>query len=338
MALSKEQYDSIMNIYAQKRSRHRQILARRQEEIYARIPEYRDLEEKVPSVAVRALRRRLDKKNEDDNNSDSPVSAGSEKATGSAQAELQEISERKKALLLSHGYPSDYLTLGADCPFCHDTGYIGGKKCSCFRREEISLLYDQSHLKDLVKEQNFDVLREDYYQGEDLQRFRTVCALCRRFVDEFSQNYRNLYFYGTVGTGKSFLSICIAKELLDRGIPVLYFSAAALFDRLSAYSFDHHMREELRSFTSDLYNVDLLIIDDLGTELTNQFVASQLFACLNERALAHKSTIISTNLSLAEMQNRYSDRVFSRITSSYELCKLTGRDIRLLRLKRRLRR
>lgn len=326
MALSKEQYDSIMRLYAQKQSRHRRILSQRREEIYRCIPEYKDLEERAASVAVHALRSRLEAE-------PSSESAGS---VNCAREELQKIADRKQSLLLAGGYPAEYLTLGADCPFCHDTGYVNGHKCRCFRREEISLLYDQSHLKELAKEQNFEVLREDYYQGEDLQRFRKVCASCHRFVDEFGETYRNLYFYGTVGTGKSFLSICIARELLEQGIPVLYFSAAALFDMLSAYSFDYTARETLRSFTSDLYHVDLLIIDDLGTELTNQFVASQLFACLNERALGHKPTIISTNLSLEEMQRRYSDRVFSRITSGYELCKLTGRDIRLLRRRQHL--
>jgi DNA replication protein DnaC len=138
-----------------------------------------------------------------------------------------------------------------------------------------------------------------------------------------------------VGTGKSFLSICIAKEVLESGHSVLYFSAAALFDKLSMYSFDVRVKDELRSFTNDLYTCDLLIIDDLGTELTNQFISAQLFTCLNERHLGRKSTVISTNLSLKEMQARYSDRVFSRITNDYELYKLTGSDIRVL--KRRLR-
>ena len=98
---------------------------------------------------------------------------------------------------------------------------------------------------------------------------------------------------------------------------------------------DVRTKEELRSFISDLYECDLLIIDDLGTELTNQFISAQLFACLNERHLNRKSTVISTNLSLAEMQARYSDRVFSRITNDYDLYKLTGSDIRVLKRRQR---
>ena len=143
------------------------------------------------------------------------------------------------------------------------------------------------------------------------------------------QDYHNLFFYGTVGTGKSFLSGCIASELLESGHSVIYFSASGLFDALARYAFDSRAKEALSGFYEDLYHCDLLIIDDLGTEMTNTFVASQLFSCLNERHLRKNATIISTNLSLEELRDRYSDRVFSRITSHYDLCKLTGPDIRM---------
>jgi DNA replication protein DnaC len=152
---------------------------------------------------------------------------------------------------------------------------------------------------------------------------------CRNFVRNFNSDYHNLFFYGTVGTGKSFLSGCVAKELIESGHSVIYFSATALFDLLSKNSFDHKNREDMRDAYADLYQCDLLIIDDLGTELTNQFVTSQLFALLNERHMGKKATIISTNLSLEELRNRYSDRIFSRITSNYEICKLSGQDIRM---------
>ena len=148
-------------------------------------------------------------------------------------------------------------------------------------------------------------------------------------MKNFNSDYHNLFFYGTVGTGKSFLSGCVAKELIESGHSVIYFSATGLFDLLSKNSFDYKNREELRETYADLYQCDLLIIDDLGTELTNQFVTSQLFALLNERHMGKKATIISTNLSLEELRNRYSERIFSRITSHYEICKLSGQDIRM---------
>ena len=121
----------------------------------------------------------------------------------------------------------------------------------------------------------------------------------------------------------------MAKELLDSGHSVLYFSSVTLFESIAKNYFSYKTKEELYNTYEDLYNCDLMIIDDLGTELTNDFVATQLFTLLSERHIRKKSTVISTNLSLEELSERYSDRIFSRITSNYELCKLTGADIRM---------
>ena len=125
-----------------------------------------------------------------------------------------------------------------------------------------------------------------------------------------------------------------AKELLDQGTAVIYFSSSDLFRQLSDYAFDYNSKSELENLCDYLYNCELLIIDDLGTELTNSFVIAQLFTILNERDLRHRSTIISTNLSLQEIHGRYQDRVFSRIMSHFQLLKLTGSDIRLQKAKR----
>lgn len=324
MSLTREQYDEIMRSYMQKQSRRHQLSLQRRDEIYEKIPEFRQLADKVSEVAVGYLHSRLGEKR--DSNSATPVSV---------RPELDTIAARKKQLLVANGYPEDYLNVKPECPYCNDTGFTDGKKCRCFRQKEIEVLYSHSHLRELVKEQNFDHLSESYYQGEDLQRFRVACSACKRMVAEFDTVFRNIYLYGTVGTGKSFLSICVARELLETGHSVLYFSAAALFDKLSMYSFDPKTKEELRDFTADLYECDLLIIDDLGTELTNQFISAQLFTCLNERHMNRKPTVISTNLSLREIQARYSDRVFSRITNDYELYKLSGADIRVLKRRQR---
>ena len=149
------------------------------------------------------------------------------------------------------------------------------------------------------------------------------------FIKSFPDDCGNLLFYGTVGTGKSFLSGCIANELLERGFSVVYFSAISLFASLSRYSFETNTKETLYNFSKDLYNYDLVIIDDLGTEVLSSFVTSQLFSLLNEREMRKKATIISTNLNLGELKERYSDRVFSRLTKSFTICMLSGPDVRM---------
>ncbi|MCR5754242.1 MAG: ATP-binding protein [Acetatifactor sp.] len=295
--------------------------AARRDEIYSMLPEYRELDSSMGSIAVRQVMMAL---GED-------VSG-----TDDVHSSLSQISARKKQLLQDAGYSTDYLDPIYTCTDCKDTGYIQSEtglkeKCHCFRNREIALLYDQSNIQDMISSENFTTLSYHYYANDDLERFKRTVDICKNFVQNFEQDYHNLIFYGTVGTGKSFLSGCVANELLKNGNSVIYFSAVGMFERLAQFTFHSEGKNELVSFYEDLYQCDLLIIDDLGTELTNQFVSSQLFSCLNERHLRKKSTIISTNLSLEEIRDRYSDRVFSRLTSNYQFCKLTGPDIRMLK-------
>ncbi len=324
MALSRDQYDHIMRGYAQTRDRHLRLRQQRREEVYLRVPALRALDEEVPTAAADRLRARLS------GSSDS-------QQEDLARRRVADAARRRRALLKENGWPEDYLELTYDCPDCHDTGYINGQKCHCLRSREIALLYDQSHLQAQMREARFDRLSEHYYEGEDLLNFRRAVQCSRQFVRSFGteQAYPGLLFYGSTGVGKSSLSACIAGEILNRGSGVLYFSAATLFDRLAGYGYNAGERDEFRIFTGDLYTCDLLIIDDLGTELTNQYVSAQLFACLSERLLRRKATVISTNLPLKELQKRYSDRTFSRILDSYLLCRMTGRDIRVLRRRER---
>lgn len=321
MALKSSQYDAIMKRYEQTRDHNRALAEDRLAEVYTAIPEYEQLDASVASLSVSMGKQML---------------AGDDEALDRLKASLSDIADRKHALLKEHGYAADYLEPIYTCPLCQDTGYTDGPdgvriKCNCFRRQEIALRYEQSNIQELLATENFSTLSYDYYQGEDLEHFRRAVEICKNFVQNFEQDYHNLFFYGTVGTGKSFLSGCVANELLQSGRTVVYFSAQGLFDALAFYSFEEKSKEALHSFYDDLYNCDLLIIDDLGTELTNAFVTSQLFSCLNERHLRRKATVISTNLSLEEMHNRYSDRIFSRIVNQYQLCKLTGPDIRIQR-------
>ncbi len=319
MALSNRQYEAIMRGYEKTRDSNRYILEQRREAVYRTLPEYEKLDTSAGSIFRRKAQCLLD---------------GDDTASTSLHASLENMSRRKKELLSSAGYPPDYLDPIYTCADCRDTGYVdsqdyGKTKCHCLRQQEISLLYEQSNIRDVIAEENFSTLSYEYYQGEDLERFRGAVQICKTFTENFKQDYRNLFFYGTVGTGKSFLSGCVAGELLKKGYSVIYFSSAALFDTIARYAFDTKGKETLYNFYEDLYNCELVIIDDLGTEMTNTFVASQLFSCLNERHLRQKATIISTNLSLEELRDRYSDRIFSRITSNYTLCKLTGPDIRM---------
>ncbi len=314
MPLTNTQYDRIFRQYEEKQRQSRLEMQRRRDYVYEHLPKYRELEDETASLSVAQGKKLL---------------FGDEAALEKLRKSLADLKKQKKQLLTESGLSADYLEPIYSCPDCRDTGYIDREKCHCLRQAEISLLYEQSGLQEILANNNFSLLSYEYHSGEDLLHFEKAVENCKNFIKNFDSDYHNLFFYGTVGTGKSFLSGCVAKELMDRGHSVIYFGATGLFDLLSSTSFDTKSREERQNTYSDLYQCDLLIIDDLGTELTNQFTASQLFSLLNERHIGRKATVISTNLSLRELQDRYSDRIFSRITSNFEVCKLTGADIRM---------
>ena len=317
MALTREQYDSLMRDYSRRRDIHRQELEAHKREVYRKLPAYRELERAIPDLSMQELTAYLNGQERSD--------------TAPLDERLNDIEHQKAMLLASGGFPPDYLDLQYDCPTCRDTGYKDGVKCHCLRQKELHILYRQSRLERLLQDTGFDRLSPDYYQGEDRVRFEGALAACRSFIRRFDEEYDNLLFYGTVGTGKSSLSISTAGELLASGHSVLYFSAGNLFETISSYLYQPALRGQYAAFLQDLHGSDLLVIDDLGTEAAGSFAATHLFSVLTERDIARKSTIISTNLSLPELRDRYSDRIFSRVMSNFTVRKLTGPDIRIER-------
>ena len=314
MRLTNSQYDSIMRSYEERRRISRQTLEDRTRLIYEKIPEYEELDRRIASFSIENVRLLL---------------SGRGASPDELKKEIRKLSARKSALLTQNGYPADFLAPVYKCSRCRDTGYIGKDKCSCFKAAEIDLIYEQSHIKNLLLTENFSQLSYDYYDGDDLEKFTKAVQICQNFIENFDKDYHNLFFYGTVGTGKSFLSCCVAKELIDRGHLVIYLSSTQLFEAFSKDMRGKDNPDAASGISEDIYGCDLLIIDDLGTEIPSSFVSSQLFSCLNNRILREKSTIINTNISLEELRSRYSDRIFSRIMGYYDVCKLTGNDIRM---------
>ena len=181
-----------------------------------------------------------------------------------------------------------------------------------------------------LKKENFDTLTYDYYEDSELPQMKKIIGECRAYVSDFDNTYENILFFGGVGVGKTFLTNCIANELLKQGHSVIYFTAFQLFDTLAKYAFrQQDVSDDISRVHEDIFDCDLLIIDDLGTEMTNSFVLSQLFLIINERDNRKKATIISTNLSIGEITERYSERTFSRIYGKYRMIKPEIRDLRV---------
>ena len=321
MALSNSQYDEIFRSYDAKQLKAKHDAEARMQDACTRAPRLREIDAEIASASVSSARRLLD---------------GDEGALSELKKHLKELREEKKLLLKGLHLPEDYFEPVYECPDCKDTGYVDGRPCHCFTQQAINLIYAQSNIQDILKTENFDALSFDYYSDDivnpttgltSLATARAVVARCHRFIDEFDDSFSNLLFYGDTGIGKTFLSNCIAKELLDAGHSVIYFTAFQLFDILSKGVFEKDA--DAIAAHQNIFNCDLLIIDDLGTELANSFTNSQFFLCINERILRKKSTIISTNLNLSQIMDIYSERVFSRIMNHYDALKLFGDDIRL---------
>ena len=319
MPLTNKQYDAIMREYDRRQYHNYRIQCARKDEIYQKIPRIREIEESISSFSM-AQAEKLFLSEE--------RSSADPHALENLRRGLAALRREKELLLKQNGYPADYLEMHYTCPACQDTGYVGSRKCDCFRREEIRLLYSSSRLEEALSRENFSTLSFDVYDEEQRAAMPAIIDACRLFVQTFDGRFQNLMLYGPVGTGKTFLTNCIAKELLDRSHSVVYFTAFQLFELLSP---SHTEENDLRQRSEAVLDSDLLILDDLGTEMLNTFTVSRLFQVLNERALRRRSTIISTNLSLKDFRDLYSERIFSRITSSYTLLKFTGSDIRIRR-------
>lgn len=322
MALKNSQYDTIMRQYSRMQLENRRKLDAHIQKAYSEIPELEDLDRKAAEISLKKARILLAK---DTSTDDFDLSE-----------QLTKLSARRAELLRTHGLPEDYLKLPSHCRLCQDTGYVNGKKCSCFKRMEIDLLYTQSNIRELLKTENFSNFSFDFYSTDIInpltgknarETAHDAVKKAQMFITQFDTSFDNLFLYGETGVGKTFLTHCIARELLEQAYCVIYFTSFDLFDLLAKNAFSASGEPE--ELAGHVLDCDLLIIDDLGTELTNSFVSSQLFLCVNERILRKKSTIISTNLTTEQFMERYSERTFSRISSAYTMIKLIGRDIRI---------
>ena len=318
--IARTAFETILKEYDEKRLKASRDLRERRQRIEAQLPRLKEIEDEIASVSVAEAIARI---------------SGSA-LPGSYKEKLSSLRREKAEVLASAGLTEKDLTESFSCTKCRDTGYVGQELCSCFKEKIIDVLYDQSNIKEILKEENFNTFSFRFYpEGASLSSAEYALTKARAFVDAFDSSDDNLLIAGATGVGKTFLANCIAKELLDRGYFVVYLSAIRLFDILSDATFGSG-RNGSEGASSEfvrkhIYDCDLLIIDDLGTEMVNSFTSTQLFQCINERILRRKHTVISTNLSLKQLQENYSERVVSRLANNYTLIKLLGNDIRMMK-------
>ena len=306
-----------MRSYDFKQADAQRDLNERTREVYEAVPEYKQIQDAIATTSMEATVASI---------------KGNAALSAELSAKITTLGKQLDDVLTAAGFPADYLKPRYACPICKDKGFVNNQKCSCFIQASIDLLYKQSNIQSILGSESFSDFSLDYYSTEyrdsnlgltAKENAADVLGTCKDFAAAFPQG-DNILFYGDTGVGKTFLSGCIARELLDNAHSVLYLSAIDLFNTFS-------INMESDQTPEQITECELLIIDDLGTELSNSFTNSKLFYCINSRLLEGKSTIISTNLTLKDLMERYSERIFSRISSSYKLLKLFGDDIRFIK-------
>ena len=245
-----------------------------------------------------------------------------------------ELQKKRRGLLSSYGYQEDYLDVKYSCEICDDTGFDGLKMCKCMRHALTMAGIESSGIGGLYKFQRFDNFDLSFYAGSKAiyDRMSGILSACKGYAQNFSDSSNpSLLLMGATGLGKTHLTTSMAYEIIDKGYDVVYDSAQNIFSAFEAKRFERDVNVDTGKFLS----CDLLIIDDLGTEMTNSFTVSCLYNIINTRIVSGKATIINTNCTLEEINKRYTDRIGSRIMGEYNIHQFLGNDVRMQKRMKR---
>lgn len=299
----------------------------RQEEVYAKVPRIKEIDAEIAKTGLLIATSMLQN------------SQSYEESLNKIKSEMEKLKREKAILMTENNIPLEYLDINYTCNICKDTGFLkSGAKCNCLKQELINRAYKMSGLQHVLERENFktfdiNIFSSEPFEGEKLsprENMLNILNRCEGFCINFDEdNEENLLFYGTTGLGKTFMCNCIAKSLLDRGKIVIYQTAFKILEIIEEHTFRKNPNQEIdESNYNLLYESDLLIIDDLGTELTNTFTNTEIFNIINTRLFKRKKTIISTNLSLMEIAERYDNRTYSRVFGKFTPLKFYGPDLR----------
>ncbi|WP_297522493.1 ATP-binding protein [uncultured Clostridium sp.] len=319
----------ILNSYEKTRELEKSKLSKRITEIRTKHPDIAELDTRISTLctklAIIALKNSSNKAQEID----------------SLKNLVEDIRAQKFEALVANGYATDYLNLHYICKECKDTGYLGVKKCSCYNRRYIEILLKDSEISELLTRNNFSNFTLAHYRANKMDHEKIspkenmqmlVDNIQESYLENFDTHERNLLFTGGPGTGKSFLSHCIAKELMDKGNFVIYRTSDELLTDLKDIKFNNN-----KNLESSIVNCDLLIIDDLGAEQITEFSITELFTFLNKKLLKRKKMIISTNFTIESLKHNYDERIMSRLLGNFNMMKFIGDDIRIEMKKKKKR-
>jgi DNA replication protein DnaC len=322
----KTAFAEVMSLYRLNRERAERDADDRKQAVYGHVPRIREIDTRLSAIGVSLAVHTL---------------VGDTVKLNEARAEMEALNAEKAGLLTGHKIPDGYMDISYKCPMCKDTGFIEregrfSERCQCLKQKLIEKYYDLSNLKSTIRDENFDTFVLDYYStavNEDegmspSENMQMIYKTAMKFVNDFGREFQNLFLYGAVGLGKTFMCNCIAKDILDKGYTVIYMTAPRMFKVIEDYRFrraDMEDSGEMIEMIETASEVDLLIIDDLGAEFDTMVTSVALFDIINQRLISKKPTVISTNLDyIKDMNDRYSDRVISRVWGNFRMLKFFG--------------
>lgn len=323
MGYNRYNYRKIKEEFAEKRKNAVESAEMRVKQLERKYPELKQLNLAINEAGIRIFYASFEK------------GIDLEKRIAEIEKEYDESLSFRLKFLETYGYPADYLDPKFECELCNDEGFDkNGKMCVCMKRALAIETYKTSGIGKLIEKQSFDNFDLKYYEiGKERDNMSEVLADCKDYAENFSsKTSENLMFFGTTGLGKTHLSTSIAKVVIDRGFDVVYTTAQDLFADFETEKFSRGYGAQQEDLTEKYFECDLLIVDDLGTEFSNQFTVSCLYNLINSRINSEKPMIINTNLNHNDLRERYADRITSRLFGEFSVMCFAGKDIRLKKL------
>ena len=258
----------------------------------------------------------------------------------SAKEKLTELKNKNLALqkeletvLITANLPLDYLNIKYKCADCKDMGYVDGVMCDCLKSLIKKITYKNLNKLSPLSLSTFEAFNTDLYPDKNSadgvnvkSHMEKIFNFCKNYANTFNKNSENLFLQGATGLGKTHLSLAIANSAINSGYNVIYTSTPNILSKLEKEHFSHNFQDE--ETEKHLIGCDLLILDDMGTEFQTSFSSAMIYNIINSRIMFQKPTIISTNLSVKEIQSAYSKRLVSRIMGNYKRLFFLGNDIR----------
>ena len=324
MGYNQENFRRIREEYSRKYLEVQEAASKRREEIHAILPEVKEIDSQLSDMGLRIMQAALQ-------------SEDYQAALAEIEEQSHALEQRRAEVLTRNGFPADYTAPRYECAACGDTGYIDYKMCDCMRKKLILAGYESSGIGTLMQSQSFENFSLDYYKADHMTYLLMQSNLER--AKEYAGSFHpakseNLAMFGGTGLGKTHLSTAIAREVIEGGWDVVYVSCVDMFADYEAQRFGNSTGTPTGADLSRYTECDLLIIDDLGTELTNQFTTSCLYGLLNTRLNRHLPVILSTNLETDEFRKRYWDRITSRVLGNFTVMPFKGTDIRRQKLSK----